>query len=125
MKYSDHYVNGQKITQDALDYIYTRELHDCSSINRYMGLWQLAQAANALDTPIQSVFPEGGDNLMRLDFNRMFFPINYQADTHREPIIIMWTSFKAGWVPNHFVPLLPKRPKYGLNRYLNITVEMF
>ena len=64
VKYSDHYLNGQKITQKTVEYIYCRELHDCSRINSYMGLWQLAQAALVLNIPIRSVYPEGGDPIM-------------------------------------------------------------
>ena len=69
VRYSDHYVNGQKITDSTVEYIYSRELHDCTKVNSYMGLWQLAQASSVLNVPIQSVYPEGTDPIMRLDFN--------------------------------------------------------
>ena len=68
-KYSDHYVSGQKITQDTIEYLYCREVHDCTKINSYMGLWQICQASSALNVPIQSVYPIGGDDFMRLDFH--------------------------------------------------------
>ena len=113
-KYSDFYVSGQKLTEDTIEYMYCRELHECSHLHTYMGLWQLAQAATALDTPIQSIYPEGGDHLMRLDFNRMFFPINYKPESHVKPIRIMWTSIKKGCPPSHFVPLLSKNNKYDI-----------
>ena len=75
-KYSDSYTSGQKITLNTIDYIYMEEMHDCSKIGEYMGLWQLAQAASILDAPIQSVYPDCGDPIMRTDFNRFFFPVN-------------------------------------------------
>ena len=76
-----------------------------------MGLWQLAQAASALNTPIQSIYPEEADPLMRLDFNRIYFPVNCDETTSTEPLMIMWTGNKKGSVLMHFVPLLPKRNK--------------
>ena len=113
-KYSDYYVSGQKITTNTIDYIYTHELHECSRLNTYMGLWQFAQVANVLNTPIQSVYPEGGDSIMRYDFNRIFYPLNYKPAEDVEPIRIMWTSSQKGCPPNHFVPLLAKkRTKYA------------
>ena len=63
-KYSDYYVNGQKITEDTIEYVYLGELHECSRLHTYMGLWQLAQAANALQCRIHSVYPDGRDELM-------------------------------------------------------------
>ena len=62
--YSDHYVSGQKITESTVEYVYSREMHDCMKISSYMGLWQLAQAASALQIPIKSVYPLYGDPLM-------------------------------------------------------------
>ena len=113
-KYSDYYVNGQRITENTVDYIYTQEIHECSRLGSFMGLWQFAQAATVLNTPIQSVFPECGDPLMRQDFNRTFFPLNYNPKSQVEPIRLLWTStHKESCELNHFVPLLPKRNKYG------------
>ena len=112
VKYSDHYVNGQRITENTIDYIYSKELHDSAKINSYAGLWQLAQAASALRTPIQSVYPEGCDPLMRLDFNRIFYPLNCEIEV--QPIVIMWTPVQKGCTPNHFVPLLYRKPKYAV-----------
>ena len=111
-KYSDHYVNGQKITRSTIEYLYFRELQDCCKINSYMGLWQIAQAASALDTPIQSVYPEGTDEVMRMDFHRLFFPVEVTPNTSDDPLIVMWTSVMNGTVPSHFVPLLHKRIQY-------------
>ena len=64
VRYSDYYVNSQRITDNTVEYIYCRELHECAKVNSYMGLWQLAQAASVLNTPIQSVYPSGGDAIM-------------------------------------------------------------
>ena len=87
------------------------EMHDCSKENSYMGLWQIVQAASVLNCPIYSVFPTSGDEIMRLDFHRMFFPLENRKDKSSEPIIIMWTGVQRSSAPNHFVPLLPKRNK--------------
>ena len=122
VRFSDYYVNGQKITENTVDYTYCREMHDCAKENSYMGLWQLAQAANILNCPIQSVFPTGGDEIMRMDFHRMFFPLEQNKDTSSEPIIIMWTGVRKGFAPSHFVPLLPKRNKYKKHESLHYFV---
>ena len=118
-KYSENYVSGQKMTENTIDYLYSAEMKDCMRLNSYMGLWQLAQVASALNVPIMSVYPEGGDELMRLVFNRTFYPIN--TDTSEDPIIIMWTGGMKGSVPNHFVPLIPKRKR---NKYANFEVHI-
>ena len=106
VSYSDHYVNGQKITDNTVEYIYARKLHDCAKVNSYMGLWQIAIAANVLNITIQSVFPEGGDPVMRQDFNRLFFPVNSTPENTSDKLMIMWTSVRPNCVPSHFVPLL-------------------
>ena len=121
-KYSDSYVNGQKITRHTIDYLYFKEMHECCKINSFMGLWQLAQAANVLKCPIQSIFPEGTDPVMRMDFHRTFLPLNYKEDSGAKPIMIMWTGHKKGSFPNHFVPLLPKRNKYDI-QIINLTLD--
>ena len=82
-------------------------------VKTFMGLWQFAQASSVLNLPIQSVFPEGGDPIMRMDFHRVFFPVNYIPESNADNIRIMWTSVQRNCVPNHFVPLLPKKPKYA------------
>ena len=112
VKYSDHYVSGQKMTGTTIEYLYCREVMEITKVNTYMGLWQLAQASSALNVPIQSVYPTGGDPIMRLDFNRIFFPIEYDSKTGDDPLVIRWTSAAKGSVPAHFVPLLKKRQKY-------------
>ena len=110
-KFSDHYVNGQRITENTVEYIYSLEMHDCAKVNSYMGLWQIAQAANVLKIPIQSVYPEGGDTLMRQDFNRFFFPVDHSSESCSNMIMIMWTSVLPNGVPSHFVPLLTRTNK--------------
>ena len=87
-----------------------------------MGLWQIAQAATVLNTPIQSVYPEGADSLMRLDFNRIFFLIDYNESTDTDPIIVMWTSAKKECPPFHFAPLLAKKIQVCKNSDLLITL---
>ena len=111
-KYSDNYVSGQRLTDSTINYLYWKELHDCAKANSYMGLWQIAQAANVLNVAIQSVYPEGRDSLMRHHFNRWFFPISCRGDC-ADQITLMWTSIQKNAPPMHFVPLLPKQTKYA------------
>ena len=109
--YSDHYVSGQRITENTVEYIYMRELHDVAKVNSYMGLWQIAQASSVIKMPIQSVYPEGTDPIMHQDFNRLFFPVDCDPANCGDMIMIMWTSVQPNCVPAHFVPLLMKRNK--------------
>ena len=107
-KYSDFYRSGQVVTDDTVYYMFTTETHECSKDGAYMGLWQLACAAQVFKIPIHSVFPSGGDEDMRGDFHRTFFPLrNADIREDRNPLIIMWTSILGGNNPDHFVPLLP------------------
>ena len=122
-KYSDHYVSGQKVTENTVHYMYSRELHDCAKINSFMGLWQLAQAASALNTVVKSVYPHGGDPIMREDFNRVFFPVNgsNNYDANCPALIIMWTSVTKNSVPVHFVPLVQRNSKYDHMKLIQIV----
>ena len=114
-KYSDNYVSGQRITDTTIDYLYLKELLDCTKISSYMGLWQLVQAASVLNVPIQSIYPQGcSDTVMRLDFHQTFFPVHYNEETSDDPIFIMWTNMQKGCEPVHFVPLLPRSSKYAI-----------
>ena len=81
-------------------------MHSCARLGSYMGLWQLAQAASVLKTPVHSIYPVRGESTIRNDFSRMFFPIEYSVTANDEPRVIMWTSLSRGAAPIHFVPLL-------------------
>ena len=120
----DYYVNGQRITDSTIDYMYYRELHDCAKLNTYMGLWQIAQASSVLNVPIQSVYPKGGDPIMWHEFNRWFFPINCTKENNAESLTVMWTSVFENSLPMHFVPLLPKRTKYAHPSSLHFTKQI-
>ena len=124
VEYSDYYLNGQKITQNTVDYIYLRELHDCCKINSYMGLWQIAQASSVLNMPIQSVYPTGGDELVRQDFHRLFFPVNCTPENCSQMLMIMWTSVMPNCVPNHFVPLIKKSTKYAFSVIATLLIPV-
>ena len=114
-KYSDNYVSGQRIMDTTIDNLYSKELLDCTKINSYMGLWQLAQAASVINVPIQSIYPEGcSDPVMRLDFHWTFFPVQYNEETSDDRIFVMWTNMHKGCAPVHFVPLLPRISKYAI-----------
>ena len=87
--------------------VYKKEVLEITKDGAYCGLWQMAQAANILRRPIQSVYPEGLHDGMRLDFNRKFMCIDNKYN-NREPVKIMWTPMQISHnsYPVHFVPLL-------------------
>lgn len=75
-----------------------------------MAIWQIHALATVLNTPVYSVYPNLGNTTVRKNLNRLIFPI---SKTSQNPVYIMWTSNREDmrqdhWVPNHFVPLLPK-----------------
>ena len=108
LTFSEYYTPGQKLTDDTITAIYSLELHSCAKLCSYMGLWQLAQASSALQTPIHSIYPVRRECTIRKDFNRMFFPVDYSTTDlgNDKPVVIMWTGVTYGGVPIHFVPLL-------------------
>ena len=108
-KFTDNYISGQRLSKIMIEFLYAQELYECSRQNSYMGLWQIAQAASVVNMPIISVYPEGGDDMFRLDFHRKFYPVQTLKKVPKaECLMIMWTAIELGHVPNHFVPLLPK-----------------
>ena len=110
-KYSDFYLSGQVMTENAIDYLYSREMYSCATKNSYLGLWQIAQAASVFGVPIRSVYPNIGEMFMRMDFNRTFYPLDSNK-LHIQPLQVMWTATKGSYSPNHFVPLMNKIAKY-------------
>ena len=58
--FSEFYTPGQKLTKDAIECIYCLEMHSCAHLGSYMGLWQLAQFASVLKTPIHTIYPVHG-----------------------------------------------------------------
>ena len=116
-EYSDLYENAQLVNEDTVMYMFCQETYTCSRPGAYMGLWQFASAAEVLQTPIHSVYPCGGDEIMRKDFHRTFFPLKLASfNTNTKPIVIMWTSPEVGHSPNHFVPLLEIQ-QYVIHEY--------
>ena len=87
--------------------VYKKEVLEITKDRAYCGLWQMAQAANILHRPIQSVYPLGLHDGMCLDFNRKFMCIDNKYN-NREPVKIMWTPMQVSHnsYPVHFVPLL-------------------
>ena len=104
--FSEFYNPGQRLTKDAIACIYCLEVHSCARLGTYMGLWQLAQIASVLKTPLHTVYPVHGESTIRNDFHMMFFPVEYSETEDENPIIIMWTGMSRGTVPIHFVPLM-------------------
>ena len=104
--FSEFYTPGQKLSEELINYIYSMEIYSCSRMSSYMGIWQLAQAASVLGTPIHTIYPVRGDSTLRNDFHRIFFPVNYPTTSDDNPVVIMWTGMRPGAAPIHFVPLI-------------------
>ena len=103
--FSEYYTPGQRVTDETISYIYSKEIQSCSHPSSYMGLWQLAQISSVLGIPVHTIYPHRESSL-RNDFHRIFFPIHYPPTGDDDPLVIMWTGIRRGGVPIHFVPLL-------------------
>ena len=103
--FSEFYTSGQKLTDDMIQFIYSKEVYECAKPGTYMGLWQLALSSSVLGVPLHKIYPVRGQSTLRNDFHRIFFPVNFPTNDN-EPIVIMWTGLRQGSVPIHFVPLL-------------------
>ena len=92
--FSEYYTPGQKLTSETIHYIYYMEVYSCSHLGSYMGLWQIAQAASVLDTPIHTIYPIRGESTLCNDFHRIFFPVQYlTTKLDDNPIVIILISF--------------------------------
>ena len=104
--FSEYYTPGQRLTKETIHYIFTMEMYECCWVGTYMGLWQLAQAASMLGSPIHTIYPVRGESTLRNDVHRMFFPVNYPATSDETSIVIMWTRMTPDAAPVNFVPLV-------------------
>ena len=119
--YSDYYRNSMVLNDTTIENLYMLEMKDCTEMGSYMGLWQIAQAATVLQLAIKSVYPVGGDESMRKDFNRWFFPLDFTGSNEDAHLVVMWTPLRRNANPCHFVPLIEKRQKYA---YISINVHI-
>ena len=101
---SEHYNPLQRLKTEKL---YNLELLDICQEGAYMGMWQILAAANILQHPIQSVYPDVR-HIVRPDLNRRVYCYNESLNT--KPLLhIMWTPMTVNSEdPCHFVPLLKK-----------------
>ena len=59
--FSEFYQPGQKLTEDSILCIYCMEIHSCTWMGTYMGIWQLAQLSSVLGVPIHTIYPVRGE----------------------------------------------------------------
>lgn len=86
--------------------IFQKETMEMCKDGTYMGMWQIAQAANILGHPVNSIFPDIGEVLVRPDIHRTVYCYNDEMNNN-EVVHILWTSMlPERRLPNHFVPLL-------------------
>ena len=84
--------------------LYKLELLDICRDGAYMGMWQILAAANILQHPICSVYPDLR-RIVRPDLNRRVYCYNEALNTKRL-LHIMWTPMSVNSQdPCHFVPL--------------------
>ena len=101
--YSDNY--EPNVVLDIAN-IYKCEVLDICKDGAYMGIWQIFQIANVIQSPVCSVYPQQTNPNIRLDLNRTIWCKN-QISNGKEPINLMWTPMEVGNNrPCHFIPLL-------------------
>ena len=100
--FSEHYNPMLRIDTETL---YNLELLDICKDGAYMGMWWILAAANILQHPICSVYPDLR-GIVRPDLNRRVYCYNEALNTKRL-LHIMWTPMSVNSQdPCHFVPLL-------------------
>ena len=104
---------------------YSEAVKDCSREGKYSSAWTIDAAATVLQRKISSVYPPVNGLLDKTVsiLNTTFMP-NLDNCTQTPPIFLMWTNVSpprpgTTWIPNHFVPLLIKRPP----QVINITAD--
>ena len=103
-------LSADTVSLHEIEVILRGEILQIMKRNTFMGIWQLAAAAaNVLASPISSVDPQMGWEIVQQMNNRTLTPVN---PTSRTPVHILWTSNRADMLPghctsNHFVPMLP------------------
>lgn len=102
--YSDHH-------KDTAELTYQAEILSICKLSSFMGLWQFMAAANAVQRPIMSIYPQKGPVCCWSTFNTTFYPCNATGN-NTNVIVLMWSSCRTDmtedyWVANHIVPLLP------------------
>lgn len=101
-------LTAETASHDDIDCVLKNEM-SIRNPKAYMGLWQVAAAANVLCRPVVSLYPEKGWEVFQHLNNRTLHPRQNQSDN---PVFILWTSARQDvsdehWTANHFVPLLP------------------
>lgn len=121
----------EKLTPEAVQKLYRREVQHVTKPGTYMGMWQMQAVASVLQTSLQSVYPEYGGYTVRPHYHRVLHARTMdcratEGSSTKTPDCIpgiMWTRVMGkdkpptGWLPNHFVACLPsRRPHVGRKR---------
>ena len=106
-QYSEEYRPGTHISPQIVNQVYQDELLKVAKNSSYCGVWQIFMAANVLQQPVFSHYPDTLNANITNDLNRTMYPIN--PCIQKKPAVhILWTYMnRANGYPNHFVPLLP------------------
>ena len=97
------------ISDEEVDRLFRREVHDTLKLSSYFGLWGVMALASVLGVRIYSVYPDLGPKSTREKLHRWIYPREMR---NPKPAYIMWTSHREDmlaehWVANHFSVLLP------------------
>ena len=90
-QYSDNY---NPYVQFNLKRLYEQEVLDICADGAFCGIWQIFQACNVIQCPIQSIHPRIGNPNVREDLNRTVYCIDNEYNT-RESIKVMWTLMQV------------------------------
>jgi hypothetical protein len=79
----------------------------------WVGLWHFFAAANCLQTPVRSIYPDVPSPFVnRKLYNQLISPVKFSDRDILEDVVIMWTNLGNNtltpvWSPNHFVLCTP------------------
>ena len=108
----DGYSAPQHLTPAEREYFYKKDVVDFRRSGCRCGIWQLHQAAEVLQCPVNCIYPHLPTNFdsVRTDFNRTFLPLQPQK-CHNETVYIMFCRSSGSLSQvNHFVPVVPASP---------------
>ena len=83
----------RRLNSDEIRDVYQAEIMGITKKSKYMGIWQLHQAAEAFCRPIASVFPFPANLKLREDMNQIILPLNPIFDI-QAPVHVQWSPLR-------------------------------
>lgn len=109
----------KKLPEIEIRDIFRQDACSAPKAGKYMGLWALHALSTVLGKPLQSVYPQLENSVLRPDYHRQLKPRQPRQPDETHSVgdsafipAVMWTRIgtsppDVSWLPNHFVACLP------------------